>query len=476
MEKLVVLTPAGYEPERRYIITLLLSEFLGLEIVMGEDSAQTKVTIQSASADDDNRLLLRDSLFQTPPDSWLQASSLPTQPLPVWDAHKDLSEALIPSNPVPIIYGEMLENGTWLRQDKGQLELGLDLMGSAFFMLTRYEEIVKPERDKHDRFPASASLAFQEAFLLRPIVNEYLEILWACLKRLWPQLERSSRQYRVLVSHDVDHPSSVYGRPWLSVLKEAAKDSLQRRLPRLSAQRLWARTQAPFERFDDDPYNTFDFLMSLSESYGLSSAFYFITDHSNGDIDGYYTLDMPWVQKLMSRMHERGHEIGLHPSYATYQSVQQTHKEFRRLRQLTAALTIEQSEWGGRQHYLRWQAPTSWQNWEDAGLDYDSTLSYADCVGFRCGICYEFSIFNLLTRHQLQLKERPLIIMEASLFSAVYMALSNKQALEIARDLIKHCQRYKGDFTLLWHNSHLLTAADKQMYCDLLEIATDMTR
>ena len=47
-----------------------------------------------------------------------------------------------------------------------------------------------------------------------------------------------------------------------------------------------------------------------------------------------------------------------------------------------------------RQHYLRWRAPTTWQNWEDAGLDYDSTVGYADHVGFRAGTCYEYPIFN----------------------------------------------------------------------------------
>jgi hypothetical protein len=52
-------------------------------------------------------------------------------------------------------------------------------------MLTRYEEVVKSDRDEHDRYLATASLDYQEGFLERPIFNEYLEILWACIKRLW---------------------------------------------------------------------------------------------------------------------------------------------------------------------------------------------------------------------------------------------------------------------------------------------------
>jgi len=41
-------------------------------------------------------------------------------------------------------------------------------------MLTRYEEVVKSVKDEHERFPARASLAYREGFLMRPIVNEYL--------------------------------------------------------------------------------------------------------------------------------------------------------------------------------------------------------------------------------------------------------------------------------------------------------------
>jgi O-antigen/teichoic acid export membrane protein len=37
----------------------------------------------------------------------------------------------------------------------------------------------------------------------------------------------------------------------------------------------------------------------------------------------------------------------------------------------------------------------TWQIWKDAGLDYDSTLGFADDVSFRCGTCREFTWFSL---------------------------------------------------------------------------------
>ena len=74
---------------------------------------------------------------------------------------------------------------SYYAESDGGIQLGLDIFGSVFFMITRYEEVVKSDRDEYDRFPAAASLAYQEGFLDRPIVNEYLEILWTCMKRLW---------------------------------------------------------------------------------------------------------------------------------------------------------------------------------------------------------------------------------------------------------------------------------------------------
>lgn len=48
-------------------------------------------------------------------------------------------------------------------------------------------------------------------------------------------------------------------------------------------------------------------------------------------------------------------------------------------------------------------------------MEWDSTLSYADKEGFRCGVCYSFSVFNFLQRKKLMLKERLLIVVEMSL-------------------------------------------------------------
>ena len=50
-----------------------------------------------------------------------------------------------------------------------------------------------------------------------------------------------------------------------------------------------------------------------------------------GRIDGIYSLEDPWIRKLMKKICGRGHEIGLHASYNSFRSADQVKKEFERL-------------------------------------------------------------------------------------------------------------------------------------------------
>jgi peptidoglycan/xylan/chitin deacetylase (PgdA/CDA1 family) len=307
-----------------------------------------------------------------------------------------------------------------------------------------------------------------EGILDRPLVNEYTEVLWAALSRLWPALQRRERQFRLLVSHDVDWPYCTAGRGLSTTAGACLGDLWDRRSPALAARRLVSFVRTRGTRPDSDLCNTFDLLMDLSEREGVRSVFYFIAGHTAGQVDGIYRLTDPWIVALLRRIQARGHEIGLHPSYNTYRDSTQLAREYSALREAATSAGIVQNVWGGRQHFLRWEAPTTWENYEAAGLDYDCTLGFAERPGFRCGTCWEYPVFSLRTG-ALRLRERPLIVMDASLLERWYLNLSAAAALEIGYHLLDRCRRFRGDFTLLWHNSQLLLPAHRAVYTRLLE-------
>ncbi|HEB62113.1 MAG TPA: hypothetical protein ENI82_03075 [Bacteroidetes bacterium] len=106
----------------------------------------------------------------------------------------------------------------------------------------------------------------------------------------------------------------------------------------------------------------------------------------------------------------------------------------------------------GRQHYLNFEVPTTWKMWEAAGMKWDSTMSYAGVLGFRCGVCYPFPVFDIFSRKKLNVYEKPLILMEATL-SKMYLNFSLKEATEKVNDLMNEVRKYDGEFVFLWHNS-----------------------
>jgi hypothetical protein len=465
---LVLRVPPSYEPERAYVGDVVLRQFLGVEYAI--EAGDVRATEVRLEGDAEGRLLvLRDGIFQTSGSDWLEPQSLPSGPLPRWAVPSALAGGVgMGGLQVPVMFGSPLVDGTWCHLEPRRIEIGVDLLGGAFFLLSRYEEIVSEARDRHGRFPASASLAVREDFIDRPLVDEYVEILWAALHQLWPRLERASQQYHVHLTHDVDRVScsrmSVPG-----TLRAAAVDAVLRGDPVLAGRRLAAAARVRLGHADADLCNTFDWLMDQSERFGLRSAFYFLAGRTDPRFDGDYALDDASIRRLLRRISERGHEVGLHASYGSMRSPEIVLREFQALRRAAEAEGVRQAVWGGRQHYLRWEVPATWQAWEDAGLHYDCTVGFASRTGFRAGTCRRFEVFNLRARRALRLEERPLIAMEVSLLAPEYMGLTRAEALEELRGLSSRCRESGGEFVLLWHNSSVVAGRDQALYRDVLE-------
>src|SRR5690606_31890778 len=145
---------------------------------------------------------------------------------------------------------------------------------ATFFMLSRWEETVIPTRDQHGRFPATASVAYRQGFLDRPIADEYGLILQEWLKTLLPGWTPQQAQFSVKLSHDIDHVRrfpSLYRAG-----RTLAGDLLKRRSPDRAIHTLQAlrvQTLTP----EQDPFlqGVYE-LADLSEQHGLNSAFYFM--------------------------------------------------------------------------------------------------------------------------------------------------------------------------------------------------------
>jgi len=446
--------PDTRRPERKWICNVLLGEFLGLDVELAFDHADT-VRISAAG----RTLHLPDTFFggavhrDARPRRWIVG-------------HSGLDARLCAAS-VPVLFGAP---GFTIDAD-GDARLSLDVFGSAFFMLARYEESVTPARDRHERFPADLSLAVRQGFLDRPVVDEYTEILWAAIHRLWPTLARKRRLTRKLISCDVDLPFD----PACGSMPRLGKRLVGRAVRERSlgalfatAGNYWAVKRGDQAR---DPYwRALSWIMDVNEKAGNQVTFNFIPERTDCAMDNAPGIDHGRMRELLRTVHARGHLIGIHPGYNTYRHPDTFARSVTALRRAMDEEGIRQDELGGRQHYLRWDVRTTPQLWASNGLAYDSTLSYPTIAGFRTGTCHEYTMYDLVARRPLALKQRPLIVMENAVIDDPNMGLGHgERALAAMRRYKQACVRFDGDFTLLWHNSSFAGDSDRAMYCDLIQ-------
>src|SRR5690606_13208805 len=227
--------------------------------------------------------------------------------------------------------------------------------------------------DNHNRFSAKSSHAWKNNYLNRPIVDEWFEILKQVIQYVWPDLEIKQHQFQLNITHDVDRPSRFGFATPVNLTKSIFGDVIKRKYLKSLLLGPYIRLNTKNQLHPRDPFNTFKWIMDLSEKYSVKSSFYFICGKTDPTKDADYTLEHPAIKKLLLEIHSRGHLIGLHPSYNCYKNKEALAQEFMNLKETCQNLGIKQSVWGGRMHFLRWKHPETMLYWNECGLNYDST-------------------------------------------------------------------------------------------------------
>jgi hypothetical protein len=312
-------------------------------------------------------------------------------------------------------------------------------------MLTRYEEIIIDDVDEYGRFPFLESFAYKEGFFDRPIVNEYAEVLWDWIMVLLPEGRRNRKAYQVRLTHDVDR-FRKYGS--LSrELRISASLAIKHQEPRNAINHLGGMIKTRLGCCAD-PYESYDALMDISEKLGGIGCFYFMAE-GPGSPDKRYEVTNKDVVRVIEKIINRGHDIGLHPGIGSYRSWE---KLYRQKEKLDRVLGF--SNYGGRQHYLQWKAPDTWRLYEKVGLTHDSSVGYVETPGFRCGICMPFYVFDALAGEKLNLREIPLVTMDTSLFSKKYSNFEYENRNDnLLKSIKQNIEKVGGDYCLLWHNA-----------------------
>ncbi len=379
----------------------------------------------------------------------------------LWDAEAEgwnsvLDEPL-PAPGVDILPSPLIE------QKNTDFIIHYDILGLVYWMLARVEEIGRTDLDSHQRFPASSSHAYKHGYLERPVVDEWLNILFQVIQKQWPKIQFKKHNFETLVTCDVDHPFK-YTSNFLRILKIFAGDIIKRKSLKLAFKGVVNGIYVFFGFLDKDPYyQSLLYIMDECEKNNLPLQFNFITykSHQKFDVDAGLSLNVKQIAKNISR---RGHMIGCHPGYECHDNRKNLEQSFLTYKYLLSEVGIKESKLIGRQHFLRWKTPETARILDELKLDYDSTLGYADKIGFRCGTCHEFTMFDPISQNQLNLRQRPLVLMDVTIATDQYMKLSKKEALQSIEKMKSVCQKVNGKFVVLWHNSSFTKKSDYEFF------------
>lgn len=433
-DKLHILLPDGFLSEKLYILEVLLKEYLNITYSVEINSFDSDYLFVFPNG---NRLIFKNEFFaqQNAESGYLKQENIPLFVL-------RMTNNFTPEKQLPVIFGT-----DDLKISKGSencaVIFGLDIIASTFFMLTRWEEFVNPVRDEFKRFPAKSSCALKHNFLQRPVVNEYCLLLQQAFLYLGFTGFSPAFRYKLIPTHDVD--KLLYFDGVAGFTKKIAGDILKRHSLKQTAFDLKLYWQI-ICRQKSDPFDTYDELMSLSEENNLQSQFFFLTGFIPKR-EPSYNLNSGFGQKLLKKIQERNHLIGLHGGFSSGRNKELFLNQLNLLEKHTGSKPVL-----NRQHFLQFNAPQTWQIAEECGIKKDLSLGYSENEGFRTGTCFPYPVYDFINRKKLSIYEQPLIAMDTTLI--LQKKLSPDDCFNRLSELARTVKRYNGEFILLWHNSN----------------------
>lgn len=366
---------------------------------------------------------------------------------------------------IPIIFHDKPQGLSFF--DRHGSSQHFDILGMCFFVLTRLEEYLVPRFDEFDRYPGIDSLAHQNKYLYMPIVDLYLDIFIYYLNACLGSCLESCTRYSTNVTCDVDNPF-LFSRRTSGILKRAAADVILRRdmksaIVSISGSLLPSRISRSF-----DPYSKgVDLIMDVNEQASNVVRFNFIPTVTDPRYDGFGGFPDEPIRSMLVGIKARGHAIGIHPGFNTYNSPENMCRSVDAFTLMQNNLS-ELEPVSGRQHYLRWRTGITEAVLNKSGIHADSTLSFADVGGFRCGTSKPFLLFDLVSSSETKVTEYPLIVMETTYFGKGYLNLRIDDVFSHMNEMKSWCKIMDGCFTVLWHNCGLQTATRREIYKQII--------
>lgn len=315
----------------------------------------------------------------------------------------------------------------------------LNEIGKLFFALSRYEEYVPQEKDRHDRI-SGVGKVYKTAFVDNWILGFQKE-----LKAKYPELEFKKREFKLTLTCDVDqvwkYKHKGFKRTYGAFLKDLLKLDFKE----------FAKRRRVLSGKENDPFDTFELFKASTQSLGTqadikSNLIFFWLMADYGEFDKNNPTDNRYFIEKIKEI-SKWAESGIHPSYVSNSSPKKLETEIKRLENVLGE-KVKKS----RQHYIKLNLPETYQNLIHKGIEEDYSMAYADETGFRAGTCTPFFWYDLSKEEKTDLKVFPFCAMDVSMRN--YMKLSIEESVREIQRLKSEIQKVDGEMIVLFHNSN----------------------
>jgi len=315
-----------------------------------------------------------------------------------------------------------------------------DVFAAIFFLISLEEEYTITERDEHGRIPADELLLVRARASDIPMVDRWVLRLAEQLRAMFPSLPAPARDYRHVLTVDMDNGLKYAARSWQRAMGASAKE--------LAA----GRATSFFERWNvrmgrtEDPYATF--FDRLAEVRGdVDRMIAFVLTRGEGRFDHAARIDHPVFVDLLKRLGDVA-EIGLHPSYESSRDERIIARELDQLGKVTGrSINVT------RQHFLRWRMPDTFRALIAHGLHEDHSIGFSDRIGFRAGTCTPFPWYDMERDEETPLMLHPFAVMDSALANRTGDGLQKAIGdLKRVSDTVREVQ---GTFVSVWHDRFL---------------------
>ncbi|MHA6281461.1 polysaccharide deacetylase family protein [Salinimicrobium sp. CAU 1759] len=257
-----------------------------------------------------------------------------------------------------------------------------DIFAASFYLLSRYEEYLPHVKDKEGRFQASESLAFQNGFLDKPVIDIWAQKFKKVLKKKFPAQDFPKRDLRTQTIISVTEAYCYKKKGIVRVVLGLGLD-LIRFKPKYVLHRLQVMT-----KLKRDPYDIYTKVIQFLRKYKVPMKFMFqVSDFSTHDRNiNHNRLEF---QSLIKSVADYA-EVGLQPGFYANQKFAVLKEEKKRLEQI-----IKRPVRSSINTHYNLLLPDSYNHLVELEIQKDFSMGYPEALGLRAGTCTPFLFYDL---------------------------------------------------------------------------------